>query len=53
MRSASSSDSTSDAMEMRDLAEESVGVQKGALVDRRMMEGTGCFFRKDLDLDFL
>jgi hypothetical protein len=40
---------------MRDLAEEGVGWAKAGreLVDRRMMEGTGCFFRKELDLHFL
>jgi hypothetical protein len=41
-----------DAKEMKDLAEESVGLKNGRLVDRRRMEGTGCFFRRDLDLDF-
>lgn len=42
-------------MELRDLAEESVGLRKVGLgfVDRRMLEGTGCFFRKELDLDFI
>ena len=56
MRSAGSSDSMGEeARDMRDLAEERVGWAKAGreLVHRRMMEGTGCFFRKELDLHFL
>lgn len=42
-------------VDMRGLAEESVGLRKLGLgfVERRMMEGTGCFLRKGMDLDFL
>jgi hypothetical protein len=56
VRSAGSSNSTGDgAKEMSDLAAESVGRRKTrfGLADKRMMDGTGCFFRKELDLDFL
>lgn len=54
MGTSDSSDSMEGAMEMRDLAEESVGWRNAGIgfVDRRMMEGTGCLFRKELDLDF-
>lgn len=44
---------TSRSSDSMDLAEERVGRRKASMVDRRMIEGTGCFFREELDFNFL
>jgi hypothetical protein len=48
-------DSVEAAMEMRDLSGESVRWTRLriALADRRLMDGSGCFFKEDLDLNFV
>ena len=49
VRTSGSSDSIADCR-----TEDSVGLRKTTVkvVDRRMRDGTGCFFRRELDLNF-